>query len=241
MVVFFHGGSFSMGDLDLYDAPCRALASGAGSLVVAVAYRLSPENPFPAGVEDAYRATEWVVEHAGELGGDPSRVAVAGDSAGGNIAAVVALLARERGGPPLVFQALVYPNTDATLGSASWEAFDGYVLTKEGMREAFGAYLSGGADPKDRRVSPLFAPDLEGLPPALVVTGEYDPLRDEGEAYAARLREAGVGVRHTRYPGMIHGFFQMAGALDAGGRVVREVSAALRSAFGEPAGPGTRE
>lgn len=232
ILVYFHGGSFTVGDLDTHDAPLRALANRAGCIVVAVAYRLAPENQFPAAPEDAYAATKWVVEHAAEIGGDATRVAVGGDSAGGNLAAVVTLMARDRNRPALVYQVLIYPNTDATMSTASWQELGnkGYILTTEGMASAFAQYLPGSVDKKNSYVSPLWA-NLNSLPPALIIIGECDPLRDEDEAYAERLKQAGVPVVSKRYDGMIHGFFQMAGALDAGKEVIVEIAANLKQAF----------
>ena len=198
VVVFFHGGGWVIGDLDSHDTVCHRLAAGVPAVVVSVAYRLAPEHRFPAAVEDCEAATRWVSDHAGALGGDPDRLAVAGDSAGGNLAAVVALRARDAGGPPLAFQLLVYPVTDATRSQPSYtENGTGYLLEADTMRWFYDHYL-GGADPARADVSPLFAPDLAGLPPALVVTAEFDPLRDEGEAYAERLRQAGVAAATSR-------------------------------------------
>jgi acetyl esterase len=232
VLVYVHGGGWVICGLDSHDPPCRALANAVPCLVVSVDYRLAPEHKFPAAADDAYAATRWVAEHAAELGGDPRRVAVGGDSAGGNLAAVVALMARERGGPRLVHQLLVYPVTDAGLDTASYrENGDGYFLTRDTMAWFWGHYLRSRADVEDPHASPLRARDLAGLPPALVITAEYDPLRDEGEAYAARLRAAGVPVRTTRYPGMIHGFFGMLATFDQARTAIDESASALRAAF----------
>jgi acetyl esterase len=232
VLVFFHGGGWVICNLDTHDGICRKLTNAAGCVVVSVDYRLAPEHRFPAPVEDAYAATRWVAANAAALGGDPARVAIGGDSAGGNLTAVAALMARDRGGPALVFQLLVYPVTDAPDGTASYrDNADGYFLTADTMRWYWGHYV--GADTGNRHpyACPLRASDLRGLPPALVITAEYDPLRDEGEAYAARLREAGVPVTLSRYDGMIHAFFSMGGLLDQGERAVAEAAAALRAAF----------
>lgn len=231
VLVYFHGGAFTMGDLDTHDAPLRALANRADVLIVAVQYRLAPEHPFPAAPEDCYAATQWVAGHAAEIGGDSAHIAVGGDSAGGTLAAVVALMARDRGGPRLADQVLLYPNTDAAMGSRSWQELADAtpaILGRDTMRQNFAAYLPGDADRNNPYVSPLKAIELAGLPPAFVVTGGYDPLQDEGAAYAGLLKEAGVAVEHAHYTGMIHGFFQMAGALDAGRQLIYETAARLR-------------
>ncbi len=232
ILVYFHGGGFVTGGLNSLDAPCRALVNKIGCLVVSVDYRLAPEHPFPAAVDDAYAATRWGADHAEEIGGDATRLAVGGDSAGGTLAAVVALMARSRGTPKLLYQALLYPNTDASMSSASiLENGQGYGLDKDTLVWFYNHYVPHDADRKNPHLSPLWAQDLTGLPPALVITAEFDPLRDEGERYAARLKEAGVPVESTRYDGMIHGFFQMAGALDAGKKAIEQTAAALRMAF----------
>ena len=215
IIVWYHGGGFVIGDLETADRTCRKLATHTGALVISVDYALAPEKPFPAGPEDCFNALRWVVDNAASLGGDPSRVAVAGDSAGGNMAAVTALRARDEG-IALRFQLLVYPVTDCTMTSASYaENAEGYLLTADSMGWFIDHYLPGGADPKDPRVSPLFADDLRGLAPALVITAEFDPLRDEGEAYAERLKEAGNDVELKRFDGQIHGFFGMGSVIPA--------------------------
>jgi len=228
-IVYFHGGGFVIGDLATHDATCRDLALRTGMVVVSVDYRLAPEHVFPAAADDASTATRWVHDHAGELGVDPARIAVAGDSAGGNLAAVATLDARERGGPPLAFQLLIYPCLDATMTQPSIdENAEGYLLQRDSMQWFYGHYARE-ADVKDQRLSPLHAADLAGLPPALVITAEFDPLRDEGEAYGERLRDGGVPVTVSRYDGMIHGFFGMTAVLDAARAAMDEAVAALRA------------
>lgn len=233
VLVYFHGGGFISGDLDTHDTPLRALSNRVGCITVSVAYRLAPEHPFPAAPEDCYAATKWVAEHAEKIGGD-TRVAVGGDSAGGDLAAVVCLMARDRGGPEIVSQVLLYPDTDLTESSASWMEFadtNKPIITRDGKLASIAMYVPEGVDVKNPYVSPLYAEDLSKLPPAIVVTGEFDPQRDEGEAYARRLQEAGVPVKSRRYDGMIHGFFQMAGVLDQGKKVIEETAESLRAAF----------
>jgi acetyl esterase len=231
VLVWLHGGGWVIGDLDTTDRTARALANRGRCVVVSVGYRLAPEDPFPAAVEDAYAATAWVAGHPAAVGADTTRLAVGGDSAGGNLAAVTCLLARDAGGPSIAFQLLVYPATDQRLGHPSMvDNGRGYLLTADGIRWFVAHYL-GDHDRGDWRASPLLAPDLSGLPPALVVTAELDPLRDEGEAYAARLREAGVAARTARYDGQVHGFVAMTSVLDAARLAVDEAGAALRTAL----------
>ena len=207
IVVWYHGGGFVIGDLETADRTCRKLAIGTGALVISIDYRLAPEDPFPAGPDDCFTALRWIVDHAADLGGDASRIAIGGDSAGGNLAAVTALQARDEG-LPLRYQLLVYPVADCTMSSSSYEEnAEGYLLTRDSMDWFIGHYLSGGAEAKDPRVSPLYADDVRGAAPALVITAEFDPLRDEGEAYGERLRDAGVEVEVHRFDGQIHGFF----------------------------------
>jgi acetyl esterase len=232
ILVYLHGGGWVIGSLETHDPICRQLANGAGCVVVSVDYRLAPEHPYPAAAEDAYAAARGVHANAASLGGDPKRIAVGGDSAGGNLSAVVSLMARDRGGPPLVHQLLVYPVTDAPGPTASYrDNGRDYFLTTDMMQWFWNHYL--GKDPgcRDAYACPLRARDLRGLPPALVITAELDPLRDEGEAYAARLREAGVPVTLSRYDGMIHGFFGMATILDKSRAALAEAAEALRVAF----------
>jgi acetyl esterase len=233
VVVFSHGGGWVLCGLDSHDAMCRAVARAAGCAVVAVDYRLAPEARFPAAPEDCYAVTRWVADHAEELGVDPARIAVMGDSAGGNLAAAVALMSRDRGGPPLVLQVLVYPVTDAGCDTASHrEVGRDYYLWTEEVAWTWTQYLADPADADHPYASPLRAPDLSGLPPALVVTPEYDVLRDEGEAYGRRLQEAGVPTTISRYPGMFHSFLTYLTVLDGARRANDEIAAALRAAFG---------
>ena len=232
-LVYFHGGGWVTGDLDTHDAICRTLANAAGCVVASVDYRCAPEHVFPAAAEDSYAATRWVVEHARDLGVDPRRVAVGGDSAGGNLAAAVALMARDRGGPALTFQVLIYPVTDTSFDTASYrDNGEGYTLTRVGMQWYWDQYVPKAADRVNPYAAPLRAASLAGLPPALVITAEYDPLRDEGEAYARRLVDAGVRVTQTRYPGAIHAFFRMTNVLDIARAAVAEVTAALQKTWG---------
>jgi acetyl esterase len=233
VLVYFHGGGWVAGNLDTHDDTCRAVANEAGCIVASIDYRLAPEHKFPAAAEDAYAATCWAAEHAAEIGADPERLAIGGDSAGGNLAAVVALMARDRRGPAIVHQLLVYPVTDYSFDTPSYrDNAEGYLLTRASMEWYWGHYLASDADGDNPYASPLRAGDLSGLPPALVITAEYDPLRDEGEAYAKRLREAGVPVMSTCYPGMIHGFFGQFQLLDQGKEAIRQAGSALKAAFG---------
>lgn len=232
VLVFFHGGGWVIGDLETQDGPCRSLANGAACVVVSVDYRLAPEHKFPAAPEDTYAATQWVAANAKSINVDPTRIALGGDSAGGNLTAVTAQMARDRGGPRLTFQLLIYPVTDGACDTVSYrENADGYLLTKDMMQWFWNLYVRNQADLQDPMASPLRAQSLKGLPAALVQTAEFDPLRDEGEAYAARLKEVGVPVKLTRYPGMIHGFFGMASVINQAKVAIADAAGALRSAF----------
>jgi acetyl esterase len=230
-LVFFHGGGFVTSSIATHDPLCRALANGAGCVVVSVDYRLAPEYRFPAAVEDCYAAAQWVSANAAALGIDPTRVAVGGDSAGGTLAAVVARWARDRAGPPLAFQLLIYPIADYLPDLPSRREHK-YLISEPDLVWVWGHYLNNATEGADPSVAPLRAADLRRLPRALVVTAEFDPLRDEGELYAARLREAGVPVDLTRYDGMFHGFVSMAGVIDQGKLALARAAAALRSALG---------
>jgi len=229
--VLFHGGGWVVGSIESHDALCTALAARSGVVVASVEYRLSPEAAFPGPLDDCLAATRWVAEHADALGVDAARLAVAGDSAGGNLAAAVALRARDEGGPAIAFQLLVYPVVDHSFSQPSYEEnAEGYFLTADAMRWFSGHYL-GGTTPTDPLAAPLHAPDLAGLPPALVLTAGYDPLRDEGEAYGARLEASGVATTVHRYEGVVHGFVSMFALLDQGAAAVDECAAALRGAL----------
>jgi acetyl esterase len=226
LVVFFHGGGWVIGDLDTHDGTCRILCRSTGAVVVSVDYRLAPEHRFPAAVEDCIAATSWVADHADELGGDPGRLGLAGDSAGGNLAAVVAQHAQRRGAPAIAAQALVYPGVDFTEVRPSVVANgEGYLLTAESMRWFAAQYL-GDHDPADPRASPLLG-DLAGLPPAVVAVAEFDPLHDEGVAYATALTDVGVTVRLLDFDGLVHGFMGLGAVSPASARARDEVWTAL--------------
>ncbi|MFZ0888097.1 MAG: alpha/beta hydrolase [Candidatus Binataceae bacterium] len=244
VLMFFHGGGWMLGGLDSEDAICRGFAIGAGCVTVSVDYRLAPEHRFPAATEDCYAATCWVAENAAEIGGDPARVAVGGNSAGGGLATVVAMMARDRRGrPALVHQLLLCPALDAAMDRPSYRTNpEGYLLTRADMAWFWKHYLAGEQDKLNPYACPLRAKDLGGLPPAMVITAEFDPLRDEGEAYAARLRVAGLPVACTRYEGVIHSFVSMFEVLDLGKQALAEACAGLRRAFGiePPASPERR-
>jgi acetyl esterase len=231
-LVYFHGGGWTIGDLDTHDVPCRELANLARCAVLSVDYRLAPEHKFPAAVEDAVAAVRWVHAHAGALRIDPARIAVGGDSAGGNLAAVAALALRDAGGPPLAMQALFYPATDMAADAPShFELAEGHLLTRDAIVWFMGNYLRRPEDVADWRASPLRAADLSGLPPAYVVTAGFDPLRDEGQAYAEALERAGVAVTYECFEGMIHGFITMAGVIAAGHHALYRVATGLRQRF----------
>jgi len=232
-LMWFHGGGYVIGDLDTADSAARSLCEAAGAVVVSVDYRLAPEHKAPAAVDDCWAATLWVAANPGEVGADPDRIAVGGDSAGGGIAALVALRAREAGTPKLVHQLLVYPYVDLAGTSPSMEENGtGYFLDKDTL-EWFAAHYVDGSPYglTDPLVSPLYAESLEGLAPATVLTAEYDPLRDEGEAYAKRLVDAGVPVELIRYDSMIHGFFQLAMVTPVAAEALKAGAEALRSSF----------
>jgi len=231
VLVYFHGGGWVRGDLDTHDGLCRLLAETADCIVVSVDYRRAPEHPFPTPVHDAYAATEWAAEYADVVGGDPDRIAVGGDSAGGNLTAAVTLMARERDGPDIDHQVLLYPVTDHDFDTESYaENAEGYLLSRASMRWYWDRYLDDEVDGANPYASPLRAPDLSGLPSATVVTAGYDPLRDEGAAYAERLREAGVPVTHAEYPGMVHvfaSFPDLERAKDARSTIASDLDAAF--------------
>ena len=234
-IVWFHGGGFVLGTLDTADPTCRTLANATGGVVVSVDYRRAPEHPFPAAVEDCYAATEWTMDNLETLKGDPDRVAVGGDSAGGNLAAVISLLSRDRDGPNLAYQLLVYPTVSAENDWPSYEEnAEGYFLTLETMIWFRDHYFDSDIHHANPYANPLEASDLSGLPPATVVTAGFDPLRDEGIAYAEALESAGVTVEHHHYDDMIHGFFSMLvppAALSRAEEAVEAVSDDLAAAF----------
>lgn len=230
--VFFHGGGWVVGDLDTHDVVCRQIARDAGAVVIAVDYRLAPEHPFPAASDDAWSATTWIAAHAGELGLDPARIAVGGDSAGGGLAAVVAVRARDSRKLRLAFQVLVYPVVDLRAESASYSKYaQGYLLTRAAMQWYVGQYAPTPQAVHDWHASPLLAPWVHGVAPALIVAAELDPLIDEGEAYARRLRGARVPVDYQVVPGMVHGFLTMGGKVDAANRAVATIASALRRSW----------
>ena len=232
LLVYFHGGGWVVGDLETHDSTCRALAAESGHAVLAVDYRLAPEHPFPAPLDDAMAATRWAAAHAEELGCAPGQLAIGGDSAGANLAAAIT----QQGAVPVRFQLLVYPVTDARTNTTSYEDFaDGPYLTRASMDWYIAHYLSGGeGSPEDPRVSPLLGDDeaLAKSPPTHVITVETDVLRDEGEAYAARLESAGVPTTLRRYEGMFHGFFALPELIDAGREAVAEAARELRRVLG---------
>ncbi len=229
VLVFFHGGGWVIGSLDSYDATCRELCVGAGCVVVSIDYRLAPEQRYPAAADDCYAGARWVAANAASLGVDARRLAVGGDSAGGNLAAVVSLMARDKGSPAICFQLLVYPVTDADFTTASYvQNAEGYLLTAKSMKWFWDHYTPSAAQRREAYASPLRAADLSGLPPAWVCTAEFDPLRDEGEAYAKRLQQAGVSTTLTRYDGLIHGFISMGLVAPRAQLAVDEAFAALR-------------
>ncbi len=231
--VWFHGGGWVVGSIATNDPTCRALADASGSIVVSVDYRLAPEHKFPTPLDDCYAATEWVAANAASFGGDASRLAVAGSSAGGNLAAAVALRARDEGGPRLAHQSLICPVVDTDLERPSYlENGDGYGLNYDTMVYFLQCYVRDEADASNPYVVPMAADDLSGLPSAFVLTCEYDPLRDEGEAYAGRLREAGVPVKLSRYDGHIHALFNAGVPFTRTWDAINEAAGELRKAFG---------
>jgi acetyl esterase len=233
VLVWLHGGGWVLGSLDTHDQLCRQLCDAVGAIVVSVDYRLAPEAKFPAAVDDAVAAWSWVSAHAADLGGDPGRVAIGGDSAGGNLAAVVSLVARDEGLAAPLLQLLVYPVTDHEFESPSMvENAKGYFLEADRMRWFFTHYKRDDADCDDWRMSPLRAPDVSGVAPAVVVTAEYDPLRDQGEAYGRRLQEAGVPTEVVRGIGVFHGFFGMHGFIPPAQAAWDVSVGALRRVFG---------
>ena len=234
-LVYYHGGGWVLGNIAMTDLPCRLLAKASGCLVMSVDYRLAPEHKFPAPAEDCYAAVKWLSDNADSVNCDRSRIAVGGTSAGGNLAAVAALMARDRGGPPIAFQLLIYPATCRELDTNSHRQFASnnyYILSRADMEWFWNHYLADPADAANPYACPDRAVTLKGLPPAFTITAEFDPLRDEGEAYAARLREEGVPSVLKRYNGVTHGFFGMPGQVDIAKQAISEAAAALRIAIG---------
>jgi acetyl esterase len=233
VLFWIHGGGWVIGTVAQYDPIARQVANATGAIVVTPEYRLAPEHPFPAPLDDCWLALCWTAKNAASFGGDSSRLAVGGDSAGGNLSAVLAIQARDAGGPELALQVLVYPVTDTDLTTASYrENGEGFLLDEKQMRWFLTCYLGSDGDPGDWRISPLQCRNVENVAPALVITGEYDPLRDEGEAYALKLAAAGVDVQKHRYDGMIHAFFGLSAAFDASKDAMQRVGIAVRRAFG---------
>lgn len=238
VLIYYHGGGWLLGDLDSHDGVCRRFANAARCCVVSVDYRMAPEHKFPAAVDDCAAATQWTVAQADALGIDPARIAVGGDSAGGNLAAVMALLARDGALPPLTFQLLIYPATDMMMTTVSAQTITGGVpLTAKTMRWFIDHYMRGGADERDWRASPLRAADLSGTAPALVLTCACDPLCDEGIAYARRLEREGVRVTHLHFSDQIHGFMTMSRIIRAGDMAIDMMGAALKQALWSPGPP----
>jgi acetyl esterase len=232
VLVYFHGGGWVIGNIEQVDPQCRALANQAQCVVVNVDYRLAPEHKYPAAADDAFAVVRYVAAHPDEFSIDPARIAVGGDSAGGNLATVGCLMARDQGGPKIAFQLLVYPVTDYDDNRASTNKFaEGHLLTKTMMSWFWGHYVSSPEQGREQYASPINAKSLAGLPPAFVLTAECDPIRDQGEAYAERLRQAGVSVKAKRYEGAIHVFFNLGGVIDSGKEAIADSAAALRDAF----------
>jgi acetyl esterase len=232
LLVYFHGGGWVVGSVETVDASCRSLANLAGCIVVSADYRLAPEHKFPAAADDCYAATRWVGLHAASFHGDPKRIAVGGESAGANLAAVVALMAQERAAPSFVHQLLAYPVINYAFDTPSYrDNADGYFLSREMMQWFWRQYLATEADGENPLASPLQARYLTGVAPATILTAEFDPLRDEGAAYAAKLREAGVPVTYQCYDGLIHGFFGMVKVAEPARKALEDAAAALRAAF----------
>lgn len=233
--LYFHGGGWVLNNIDTHDDIVQRLAAASGCVFVNVDYRLAPEHKYPAALEDAYAALQWVAAAANELQVDPRRIAVGGDSAGGNLAAALCLVTRDRGGPPVAFQVLIYPITDCDLDRPSYRAnADGYFLTRSQMEWFWRHYVRSPEQMREPYASPLRADSLKGLPPALVLTAEFDPLRDEGEAYADALRAAGVAVESYRYDGLIHAFVKRVDQFDAALDAVRRIGDALKRGLAAP-------
>ena len=232
ILIWCHGGGMVVGDLETADATARHLTVETSCVTVSVDYRLAPETKFPGACDDCYAAAVWASDNAASIQGDAARMAVGGDSAGGNLAAVVAQMARDRANPDLAFQLLVYPMTSLDFETPSYvDNADGYLLTRDSMKWYWDQYLGASDDPNHPYAVPSRAGSFKNLPPALVITAQFDPLRDEGEAYAKNLEAAGVPTTHSRYDGMIHGFFGMSGTVDKASQAVSEAAAAMKKAF----------
>ena len=232
VLVFFHGGGFVIGSLKSHDTVCRSLCVEANCIVVAVDYRLAPENKYPAALEDAWAATQWIASHANSLGGDPYRLAVGGDSAGGCLAAAVTLLAKESGAPKICRQLLIYPCTDMTRKFESHKTFaEGYRLTSDLIEWFYGHYFLKQDDIEHWKASPLYSTEFADLPAAFIISAGFDPLQDEAKAYAKKLAEAGVQTKHSHYAGMLHGFITMPGIMDKAKEALSECASELRRSF----------
>lgn len=232
VIVYFHGGGWVIANLDVYESSCRALCNAAEAIVVSVAYRQAPEAKFPAAINDAYDATQWVLQNTALIGGDPNRVAVAGESAGGNLATVACLQAKDKGGIMPVAQLLVYPVTDTSMTQPSYAENEDTVPLKSSMMPWFMEYyLESNSDKNNKYVAPLWADNLSGLPPAIVITAEFDPLRDEGEQYAVKLADAGVSVKFQRFNGVVHEFFGLPGAVSKASDAVKFAAEGLKEIF----------
>ncbi len=230
VLFYIHGGGFTAGSLDTHDRPLRALANRSGFLVAALQYRLAPEHPFPEGLNDCYAVLQWLSQNTKALRTDGTKIVIAGDSAGGNLATVTAMMARDRNGPRIQRQILIYPNTDLTLDSTSWQELGtkGYVLTRSDMASNIAMYVSDNRTLAEAYLSPLKAENLQDLPDAVVVTGGFDPLHTEGEQYANRLRASEVTVAHWHYPGQIHGFLQLGAAIPQGDELISRIAEYLK-------------
>ncbi|HMI95000.1 MAG TPA: alpha/beta hydrolase [Micropepsaceae bacterium] len=232
VIVYLHGGGFVVGDLDCYDGLCRTLANESGCRVISVDYRLAPEHPFPAAVDDCFAAFQWVQTNASDLSVDPSRLAVAGDSAGGNLAAVTCLLVKQgKSRPPIAYQLLIYPDTRVGVAPSERPFGSGYFLDNRTIERYHSYYVPDRFDPADWRLSPIEANDVSGLPPTYIVTAGFDPLREEGIAYAEKLKRAGVNVMHVDYPTMIHAFFSMQGLIPLASEAIAAAALAVRDAL----------
>jgi acetyl esterase len=232
ILVYLHGSGWTIANVDVVDTVSRTLANVTAAVVVSVDYRKGPEHKYPAALDDCFEALQWAAEHAAEIGGNASLLGIIGDSAGGNLAAALTLLARERGEAKIAYQVLIYPAMDLAFNTTSYEEnADGYLITRESMRWFWANYVNSPEEAADPLVSPLRAPNLAGLPPALIITAGYDPLRDEGEAFGKRLKEAGVPVKATRYEDMIHGFLWMGGVLDRTRQLFEEIGNEVSTAL----------